>query len=533
VVDIAAEDEQGDLLGSLALASQHFYHTNGEEHDMEVQSGVAAGLAITLHNSLAFPQLAAGRKCYKNNPSNAQGLHVAVLASSLAMVLRCSKKVLAKHIHMFQSDLVLSLRKITEIFCCWHGDDTIRQVALSSAVKTIGFVRVHIPSAAKQLIDILILIICAHSIPSDIRVEAAAMISKFLDQRDSHADPKVVRSIEDHASVLISTLSTASLAMPESTEDNPMLHLYQLAAASPLFRKKMVKRRCTVLAVAKDLTHPSNEIKENSLSFCGDVFSLPECVDCLSSGLGDNFEIIRNGLVESAQHETDPKLQLKVISLLRRILDIAGSDSGDVMETLKCLAYGGEIDNTVIESATAYCYGIRKEIGQSNDSLWTLVDFTTFPYAKVRSEALNTLDAITANPECVMVLLFDTDMLENFGLIIRHGSDKDCSAALNIARQIARSSAHHSDLCGHADFLGAVVELVVKEEISNRMAHIYAVEATLALLSNKANTKYFLKFPNLLPWLVTFVNTTTADEAFKKEVVSGIVRLSLAFVDDS
>ena len=61
---------------------------------------------------------------------------------------------------------------------------------------------------------------------------------------------------------------------------------------------------------------------------------------------------------------------------------------------------------------------------------------------------------------------------------------------------------------------------------------IFGVETILALLSNEANTKAFLPFRNLLPWLVTFVNTTTADEEFKQHMVSVIVRLSMAFLEE-
>jgi hypothetical protein len=202
------------------------------------------------------------------------------------------------------------------------------------------------------------------------------------------------------------------------------------------------------------------------------------------------------------------------------------------METLKCLTYGGEHDDVIIESAVGFCDGIQKQTDPNQETLWTIVDFTTFPYAKVCATALTTIATITSHLERVRHLLNDTDLLENFALIVQHGSEKDCDAALNIARQLARNSMYHSELCSQLDFLGVVVELVTKENILNRSSHFYGVETDFALLLNEANTKAFLPFRNLLPWLVTFVNTTTADEDFKQQVISVIVRLSMAFLDE-
>lgn len=531
--DVAANsDEEGDLLALLSSASRHFDHNSEAVHDVEVERGVAAGLVTTLHNSLMLCD-ASGKNCYRSSFSDVQGLHVAVLANSLAMVLRCSKKVLAKHLCKFQSNLIISLKKTTEIFVSWEGEATIQQVALTSTIKTIGFVRPHAPQAAHQLAEILLLIAKEHIISADIRIDAACMTVSFLgDPRGpSHTNSTLLAQIEEHASVLISTLSTASLATPESTQADSMVGLHKLSAVSPLVRVKMVKRRCTIICVAKHFEHASALIRECALDFCLDVFSHAECVDSLSYGVGDNFEIIRNGVIEFFENETKPHLMLKAIFLLNQILVVSQFESHAVMECLKRLAYGGEIDDAVIASAEAFCYGIGKQAAHNTEFLWTLVDLTTFSSSKVRAKALDTLEAITSSPDCVTVLLDDTDMLKSFSLIILHGSDQDCNKALNIARQLARSSNHHPEMCAHSGFLQAVVGFVSKD-VSNRSAHLYCVETILALLSNEENTKAFLSFRNLLPWLITFVNTTTADEDFKQRVISVIVRLSMAFLEE-
>lgn len=532
---MAHAESRGISLASLALTSRHFIHDNEEAHNQEVEQGVAEGLISALHKILILHQVR-GKNYYRNCLSNMQGLHIAVLSSSLAMVLRCSKELRASHVHKFQSDLITSLQQITEIFVSWVGDETIQQVALSSAARTIRFIIPHVPyTAAEQLIDMLMTILHGH-LSSDIRIDAAsALVSFFENPLVKTMSPQVLRKMEDNASLLISTLSTASLANDQdSTQQDPMIGLYQLAAVSSIVRAKMVKRRCTILAICKHLTHhPDEKIREHALYFCKDALNRSECLEGLTSGLGDNVEILTEGLIDSATREVNPELLLIVIMLLEKIVSMDQFPAQPALEALRSLAYktGDVEDSVLMEAACAYCRG-SQNVEFSIRKMATIVDFCTSDFAEVRSEALTRIEAVESeDSEAALQVLEETEMLENMALIIRHGSNQDCVAALDITRQLARSSYYHRALCSHSCFLGAVVELVAKEQVHNRIAHFYGMETLLALLSNEGNTISFLAYPQLVPWLVNFVNTTTADEDFKQEVVAAIVRISTAMLE--
>jgi hypothetical protein len=536
VPDMAHAECRGISLASLALTSRHFIHDDEGAHNQEVEQGVAEGLIRTLHKTLILHQVS-GKNYYRNCLSNMQGLHIAVLSSSLAMVLRCSKELLAAHVHKFQSDLINSLQHITEIFVPWAGNDTIQEVALSSTARTIRFIIPHVPyAAAEPLVDILMSILHGH-LSSDIRIDAASALVSFFENPRVKTSPQVLRKMQDNASLLISTLSTASLANAEdsNTQQDPMIGLYQLAAVLSVVRVKMVKRRCTILAICKHLTHPDKKIRKEALYFCKDALSRgSECLEGLTTGLGDNVEILTEGLIDSAATEVNAELLLNIIMLLERIVSMDQFPAQPALEALRSLAYNnkeGVDDSVMMEAACAYCRGTQ-HVEFSILKMATIVDLTTSGFAQVRSEALTRIEAVESeDSEAALQLLEETDMLENLALIIRHGSNQDCAASLDISRQLARSSYYHRALCSHSGFLGAVVELVAKEQVHNRIAHFYGVETILALLSKEGNTKSFLAYPQLLPWLVTFVNRTTADEDFKQEVVVAIVRISTAMLE--
>ena len=509
-IDIADIDDpvDGDMLALISLASRHFYHNHVEEHDLEVERGVAAGLAATLRTSLMIHPLRSNHgESYHKELDDVQGLHVAILASSLAMVIRCSEGVLAKHVDNFQHDLVVAMKRMTEIFSMWKGDTTIQQVASTSTIKMIQCIKPYAHKISSELVEILLKIVQSHSIATDIRLDAALTVCKFLNHKDGSTPTSaeslspLMAMVEKHASVLISTLSTASLVSSHDEKlanpEDSMTALYKLAAVSSIFRCKMVKRRCTILSVVKHLGHPLVAMRERAMDFLLDVFLHTDSVESMlvsHGGAGDNFDLVRTAVIESVQDEATHRLRQKAVSLLRQLLVVHPHDSHCVMAELKGLAYGAEQDDIVMDSATAFLLGIRNQpTNEINDFLWSVVDFTTFPYAKVRTDALETIERVTASPGCVAALLNDTDLLENFGLIIRHGSDSDCEQALNIVWQVARSSLRHDCLC-QASFLGAVVEFVTRDNVKQRRAHLYAVETLLALLSNPDTTKAFLSF---------------------------------------
>ena len=497
---------------------------------MEVEQGVAAGLARTLHNTLLIHNLS-GRSCYRNSLNDNEGLHIAVLSSSLAMVLRCSKVTLASHVHKFQAELILSLQRITEIFLSWVGDATIQQIVLSNTAKIVGYILPHVRCAAEKLVGILTEILKGN-VSADIRIDAASAIARFFEDPECPVLPEVLTKLEENASLLISILSTASIAPLEDGLEDAMIGLYKLAQVARVIRTKMVKRRCTILAVTRYLSSADAMKRDHALRFCQNVFSDSECLDSLSSGLSDNARMLTDGLIQSALNEHEPKLRKIALCLLGKVVSTENFPFMAALDTLRTVSYKGDYDDIVIESATAYCKGVQS-LPFSVHDMATVVDFTTFPYARVRSEALETLNIKTTSddPKFALLLLTETDLLENFGLIIKHGSIEDCLATMDIVRQLARSAAYHHALCLHSGFLGAVVDLVAREKILHRGAHYFGIETLLALLSNQSNIKAFLSFRPLLPWLVSFVNTTTADDDFKKEVVTAIIRLSQAMLE--
>ena len=637
----AEEVGTGPMLSSLAVASSQFANlscsNNGEydddtinsiiqrhasfeinssiaSTDQEVEHETAVGLVKTILNSLQLQPQMNGGITYRCRLNNEQGLHIAILASSLSMALRCcsysgahaplegvlssaasmctSTSTLSSSNHEnslllalggggngggvvdkeFQDNLLLALQKVSDLFAVWDGDITIQQVVLDATVKiTNSLLRPDIivpPSSSvskhqtnksrnhgvnnlvSHLLDFLFQIVNGN-VSANIRLEAAVTIVKFLllaastvdDDVDvnettktngttpspSSTTSQVLSKVEANASSLISTLSTVSLSAP-SNDTQSSEYLYQLADMSNVLLSKMAKRRGTILVVVKDLIHEDEDIRESALQFCASLLKkCPESIRGLTTGLEGNADLLIEALTNCAQDEPESSLRLMAISLLRNVVNIKNLRSESAMNTLRSISENGDSDEEIVLAATAYCLGTRN-CPYSLEMLATTVDFTTFPYDPVRSEALATLEAITFDPACVSLLMDETDILERFALIIQHGSHEDCTNALNIARQVARSISHHEALCSHSNFLGAAIELVAREKTVNAEAHSYGVELLLSLLSNETNTAAFLSFSQLLPWLVTFV-ATTGDEDFKQEVIPPIVRLSEALLE--
>ena len=520
---------EGPLLSSLAVASK-FYDDNvaiALHDDQDVEHETAAGLIKTILSSLQLQQMT-GAKTYRCRLNDEQGLHVAILSSSLSMALRCSRDILSTQVSGFQDDLILALSKISDLFATWNGDITIQQVVLDATIKIVDSVRPHMRKRVGHLVDFLIQILKGN-VSADIRLEAACTVVRFLRESDSTDTTRIcLAKVEENASSLISTLSTVSLAAA-SNETQSSEYLYQLAETSRVLISKMARRRGTILVVVKDLLHEEEDIRELALHFCASLLKCPESVQSLTTGLEGNADILIDALTNSAQDEPEGSLRLMAIALLRKVVSIENLRSESAMHALQSISERGETDDEVILAATAYCRGTRN-CPYSLEMLETTVNFTTSPYEPVRAEALATLEAITFDPACVSLLVEETDMLENFSLIVQHGSQEDCTNALNIARQVARSSSYHEALCSHSNFLGAVIEWVAKDKPVANEAHNYGVEFLLSLLSNATNTDAFLSFPQLLPWLVTFV-ATTGDEDFKQEVITAIVRLSEALLE--
>jgi len=518
------------LTGILEI-SKYFCHDKQEEHDCEVEYGVAQGLVKLLRRAVSL---------YQHTDDDGDPLgdfrrsgleYIASLSTSLAMVLHCSTSVLARHVQEFHSDLVPALRMIVQNFTSSHEDKMLVQLILMNVCKTIGLIYSYVPTEQiEDLITTLLLILNCQSFPS-IQVDAAGKICALVSSVPVDDNGATITKLEANASLLISALSTVFGSVSGGTEEaDPTLRLYDLAAISEVIRIKMMKRRCTMLAISRHFRHPDPKTRRKALSLCREYLDHPEVSNSFSTGMFVENALVET-LAESAAKETDPEIQFTAVSLLRKITTMQVFPSASIMATIKDLAYSGHSDRVVVECGATYCEGMQKEPFPTKEDLSTVVGFTGFPFAEVRSKALATIESFITKSETVDLLIKETDLFINFGLIVTNGSDVDCEQALNIVRQLSRSSRNHPKLCENSDFLATVVDYVAKKEVSNRNAHFFAVEIVLALLSNDENTKVFLPFRHLLPWLVSFLNKTTADDAFKDQVVAVIIRLSTAYLE--
>ena len=164
-------------------------------------------------------------------------------------------------------------------------------------------------------------------------------------------------------------------------------YLYELATISKIFQHKMIKRRCTVLAIANNLKPESdNKMKILAIEFCKGIFSDPE-----STVWHDNVNILTTQLIEFTRNEINDGLQVAALALLQKILQLEIASHEDLMDTFRCLAYSDVCDDIIRGAASAFCLGFRQEVDPRWDELRTLVDFTTFPFSNVRAKALEAI----------------------------------------------------------------------------------------------------------------------------------------------
>jgi hypothetical protein len=526
--------QKGNLVGILEV-SKFFIHDNCADHDAEIECGVASGLSTLLRRSIFLYEQALNES--SNNQSTrylGSGLeYIASLSTSLAMVLHCSRSVLEDHIQQFQLDLIPALQSMAENFARReNGHDAILvQVVLTNLCRIISLIHVALSDRIETFLEILLSIVKGESIAADVKATAAVRVCEIIETYPLDVNPKVRETLEDTASMLISAVSTASAPISEGDQNvDPTLRLYDLAAISDSVCVKVMKRRCSVLCITRHFRHSNSNVRRQAYSFCQNFLNRSDVSSSYSSGLFMEDKLVE-ALAESASSETDPDIQLLAGSLLHSIIKLQPFPSATAMSAIRDLAYSGQSDEVVVESGSAYCEGMTKEPFPTLEFMSTVVDFTTFPFSNIRSEAFDTLETLLTKSESVKILLDETELLENFGLIVSHGEDSDCEAALNIIRQLSRSSRNHSKMCQNSTLLGILVDFVAKENVTNRIAHFYGVEIILALLSNDDNTESFLPFRHLLPWLVNFLNRTTAEDSFKERLVAVILRLSTAYLE--
>lgn len=528
MVDMLKLDDELRALAPLAQISKHFNHANEEDHNFEVEQGVATGLVKTLHRVLIGKHYHANKNKSRPKLTSMESLYVAVLTHSLKMVLRCSEDVLASNIHRFQIDLIRVIPKLADIFLKTGGNENIREVSLSSAVKIIGTVLPHLPFAQENLINTLVDIFQGMD-SNYVRVDAATSLVKALGGYKGDCSTKLLLRVEADASLLISTISTASFSCPQQDAWEAMDGLYHLARLSHVVRNKMAKRRCTILAVVKDLENENFARRKGGIEFAELVLTDIESSKSLSFGFADNAKILLNAIVQNAIQDPSVELQGKAINVLANVVPNTTVHVQSIIDTFRMLIYEEDNKDILKQASIAFCQSVELSDHELPD-IETTVDLMSFEDQVIRSEAIRALATMDpADSKLAMFLLQDTDFLSISSKLLGEDSfvkSKDCTALMDMCRQYGRYPAYHKTLGMATGFLDAIVQMIVDPQIKNRKAHYYGVEVVIDLLSQKENVSYFLPYKELLPWLISFVNATTTDDHFKKEVVRSIIRLS-------
>jgi hypothetical protein len=496
------------LTDSLIWASQHLFDQRKEICNCdEAKTEAASTSAATL---------------YHNTLDDVQRRKIAILSNTLSNMFIPSFKenLLASTVPKLKADHMLSLEQIIGAHICGEPDDNTRQ----NTGRTLDVIRQRVPEATRLLADTIFSIIKAKGSQPNVSAESAMTISRFVEQGLSPKDLQfIVGNIEENASLLISVLSTASMTSAFSLkEDDPLESLYILAAASKTVQRKMVKRRCTILAIARRLASLDHWTRVSALDFCQRLFADGESVDSLCCvGKGNNLDILVNGLIKLVFHDTVVQNQLTAVSILSQIQAL-NSQVKKILECMKWLAFKSTSRDSIIASTNSYCQCVRGCEDPDIEYLKAVVEFTAFTQKEVRHEALVTIE-LQMNARNTISLLKDSDLIDNCHRIILEGPDQDCTIAFDIVRQLARSRSCHAQLFSHPAFLETVVQFVAKKETPDP----YAMEIILAILLGEDNASAFQKFPDLLPWLVSFVNTVGTDDDVKEQLVAVIMRLSL------
>jgi hypothetical protein len=541
-VDVATAQSKEDILFLLAQVASQFEQDGVTIDYNSLTDDAAQSLMSSLHNAILLRD-GSLRKYYRTSLTYNRALQCTVLITAIEMLLRCSPETLSDKVDLLRDDLVPSIPKLLRLYIAWDGGDTIRLLAISNVIKIIRRVGPLCKEGTDDFVDALLGVLRSHmgampTAENDIHVEAAQAIAHLFDQQDRTAARKrVIEKIQDDSSQIISTLSTAALATTNHKEDEEILTgLFNFACNSHIFRTKMARRRCTILAIGRHLKSANVETRKLALNICkcllnGHMKSIEE-----PARMDINSELLVSQLIDSAISEKDPMLQIFAISLLSDAVQIASLPATileNIFSTLKMLAedIDGQ-DEIVMEASVAYCKaasslhpeGIQEEV------LFSVADFTTLPFARSRSQAIKCVDYFTTNQTLTAKLLTATEIMENFSLIITYGSDADCNDSMKVLRLLARNPIHHRSLCTSSTFLDALVRLITTEEVTNLDAFVGGIDTCLALLENNDNVRYFLPYPDLLPVLVALANTTAPDEELKKKLVSAIIRLSSALL---
>lgn len=456
----------------------------------------------------------------------------------LSTLLRQSTLPLKLYGRQFIDDLVAAVPRVVHLLSLHPrgSESTVRFVALSSCTAILRATAVLATERGpcESYIGALLSLFednhaSEDSIPSDIRIEAACAIASFIEVKHMPLEC-CADKISSYSNVLLSILGAA--VSSDSLCEVALVALSQLGQIDRI-GSAIGSRRSLVSTINKRMTDSSISVRGKAVAVVETVVETYHRSDEVPSLFESNLSLVARATAKAVLKEAEEKLQIGMLNVLVDLLQKQHLDSEHshiVMATLFTLAMSSVADDVVLTSSVTFLLA-ESHLIHSRDNLVRVVNFTTSPFAKVRSASLALLKEATFwKPDCVGHLLASSDVLNRFSTIISHGSDSDCCAVTQICKQLLFDENAYLSFCGNVAILNSFVQLATSKHISNRGAYIVTVEILLRLLSFDVYF-YFLPFSSvLLPWLVNLANRTSND-AVKESLISAIVGYSTALLN--
>lgn len=495
-----------------------------ETPPLELDVGAVKILVEALHNELIIWRNGSQTR-YRAYLEPSDALFIALICSSLDRHLQCPNDSKLEEVLLVVNDeMIPSLKAVIRLFVPWFTcDTTVRNITLSKSARIISRITNHIHCGHHELFDALVPVLQCHMAP-DIRVDAACAVATLFYYLEKRA--MVPGEVE---SLMISTLTTAAISVSDDRLEEVVWALTYLVAFVPNTRAKIAKRRCSILAINKLMAHSNPSIRRHALDLSLCIITNAE--NAVNRMGCQNMDLFLDELSQRSVVEQDADLQALIVKniepfikhgCLRSVYFERG------MEALKSIAFSDVTDEASATQASSIYIKASRAPESSMSILKSVLDFTTLPIAEVRNEALHALSIAMKNRNIAMALLADQAAFENLVMLIRYGCDQDCAHATALIAELAKDEVYHSSLCSNMLLLEAIINLVKAK--TNRSAHAHALDVILSLLSNHAMINSFLPFPDLLPHLITLVNSTTAEDDFKGGLVTAIMTMSKAIL---
>lgn len=520
----APDAEQDDDENFIALFSD-----TADEYELNsidaCDDAVKDGSCLVLIRRLRSIILSCSSRNHEDKHGETVVLQIASVCSTLVRIMECSDEVLRSKIDDFEGDLVFALSGTVRFVVHRLHDSTSRSVALGSSVQIMRrvapFCLKHLFHFGQSLTQVL-----GHSIPSDVRVDAACAITQLLDL--DGANMSVQCKIEQESSTIISILSTAALTRNQHRATETLKSLCLLAKDSAL-RCKLRRRRCVVIAVAKQLKQRSEECRHIALEIVS--YILKDRDADTERTTVSNLTILAEELVATLRESSCHQMQVKLIRTLPLVFNAPCIDKVQkraAVETLNIMLQDEEVPpNVKVEACAAFLIGVNNTNAYA-ELMNELSLLVVSPLAAIRNKVLLELhDAFFWHAKLLSEHTHLPDLLDSLCILLTSGSPDDCTLSMQLYRQIMEEEAGKKCMCQHNLFLHRLVALVVASPVKNRPAYINAVEIILELLASDERLPFFLPMTDVLPWMVSLANVTS-DDPLKHRLVGTILRFAKA-----